>query len=268
MPDKPAVAAFAGAAAGASQVLAEHPLDVVKVRLQSRLQPFVGIEGASQMLRTTVQHEGIAALFQGITPRLLAYSVVKLSLFSLYEWIKPWCLGSTAVAGALAGACNTIVSCPQDLLKSQLQVRQIRPEGRWRTAMQYTQGMVHAHGLRVFYRGLAPLILRDSLGYACLFSVFEWGQGEPRMPTWLTGGLSGVAFYTTTMPIDRVKTVVMTQSLVTRASSAQVAADILAREGLCGFYRGCTVTLLRTFWGQAVALTVYGTAMNTRSSTR
>ena len=58
------------------------------------------------MLHHTIHHEGASALLQGLTPRLLSYSLVKLSLFSLYERAKPHCGDSAAAAGALAGAAG------------------------------------------------------------------------------------------------------------------------------------------------------------------
>jgi len=105
------------------------------------------------------------------------------------------------------------------------------------------------------------------------------------VPTWAIGGCSGVAFYLITLPIDRAKTIMMTQPLPGGAASA-VAAPLLVpvagasvaaatappprfesaaaalrevaeRDGWRGLYRGCAPTLLRTFVGQAVALTAY-----------
>ena len=260
MSSREAAPALAGAAAGACQVLAEHPLDSLKVRMQSRLAYFTAVQGGPlPMLQHTLRHEGAGALLQGLTPRLLSYSFVKLSLFSLYERAKPLCGGSSAAAGALAGAANTLVSCPQDLLKSQMQVR-VLEGGRTLWPMAHALSMARDHGPTVFYRGLAPLVVRDTLGYACLFSVFAWGQREKqRVPGWLSSGLAGVAFYLTTLPIDRVKTVLMTQSLErpVHAGAADAWREVMRREGLLGLYRGCSVTLLRTFVGQGVALTVY-----------
>eukprot|EP00966_Prymnesium_polylepis_P192614 4464512-Prymnesium_polylepis.1 len=267
-PPPPANPALAGALAGACQVLAEHPLDSIKVRMQSRLAHFVAVQGGPlPMLQHTLRHEGAAALLQGLTPRLLSYSIVKLSLFSLYERAKPLCGGSPAVAGAMAGAANTLVSCPQDMLKSQLQVRVLAGERVW--PLQHAVALTRAHGAGVFYRGLAPLVVRDTFGYACLFSVFAWGGREAeRVPAWLSSGLAGVAFYLTTLPIDRVKTVLMTQPVDRPAYSNALDAwrEVTGREGFLGLYRGCSVTLLRTFVGQAVALSVYARASTLLSS--
>ena len=69
--------------------------------------------------------EGARAFTQGIAPRLATYSAVKGSLFALYDAARAPRGGlglNSFAAGALAGAANTLVSCPQDVLKSQLQV--------------------------------------------------------------------------------------------------------------------------------------------------
>ena len=118
--------AVAGAVSGVAQVLAEHPLDSLKVRLQSRLAAFTHVRGGPlPMLQYTMRVEGVAALYQGVSPRLLSYGLVKMSLFTLYERWLPLCGGSPLLAGGLAGACNSVVSCPQDVLKSRLQVLRV-----------------------------------------------------------------------------------------------------------------------------------------------
>ena len=80
------------------------------------------------------------------------------------------------------------------------------------------------------------------MGYAGLFSVYTYGaeQGTD-VPVWVWGGLSGLAFYLPTLPLDRVKTVMMTQALVGEATAPGRAApyatatacfrDLLARGG-------------------------------------
>ena len=88
---------------------------------------------------------------------------------------------------------------------------------------------------------------------------------DPRPPTVkfdvaVVGAAAGVAFYGSTLPIDRVKTIMMTQDLRRPrfASPVDCARDIYLHQGLRGFYRASLPTLLRTACGQAVALTVYG----------
>ena len=78
------------------------------------------------------------------------------------------------------------------------------------------------------------------------------------VPAVLCGGISGICFYMSTLPIDRCKTVIMTQDFrQPRQPSVAVFQSLYAAQGLVGFYRGSWPTLLRTFCGQAVALTTY-----------
>ena len=242
-----ATAAVAGLASGISQVLAEHPLDTIKIRLQSRALAFDVLEGPRAVAAKALSEEGVSALFRGLVPRLLTYAPVKSTLFAQYDYY-----GGTPWAGALAGGCNTLLSCPVDALKSRVQTRQ--DTLKWTEVMRqmYLEG-----GLSAFYRGWLPLFCRDVPGYFLLFGVYEHGR---ELPQPLVGAAAGVAFYGSTLPIDRVKTVMMTQSIVNPrfASPVDCARDIYLHQGVRGFYRASLPTLLRTACGQAVALTVYG----------
>jgi hypothetical protein len=300
--------ACAGAISGFTQVCAEQPFDTIKIRLQSRR--FDKISSPAELVRRTYLTEGVGAFFLGIAPRLATYSAVKFSLFSLYERFLGLTQGNTFAAGAIAGGINSLVSCPQDVLKSQLQMQIISGAKPMRSSSGYrgpvwtiTQ-LLKQHGAGIFYRGLAPLALRDTIGYGILYSTYfgmkEWYGGQ--IPTWVCGGVSGVMFYMITLPIDRCKTILMTQNFdreVARSTdnsskvptgnrqtaaftpqqvaystgvkgvkaetmtSSQAFWGVFKSQGLQGFYRGCEPTLLRTFCGQAVALTTYDYALQT-----
>ena len=250
MPDDAAPktsAAGAGLASGISQVLAEHPLDTIKIRLQSRALAFDVLEGPRAVAAKALSEEGVSALFRGLVPRLLTYAPVKSTLFAQYDFY-----GGTPWAGALAGGCNTLLSCPVDALKSRVQTRQDNKS--WVVVMRQ---MYREGGLTAFYRGWLPLFCRDVPGYFLLFGVYDYGR---ELPQPLVGAAAGVAFYGSTLPIDRVKTVMMTQSILNPrfASPVDCARDIYLHQGVRGFYRASLPTLLRTACGQAVALTVYG----------
>ena len=246
-PKPKASAAWAGLASGISQVLAEHPLDTIKIRLQSRALAFDVLEGPRAVAAKALSEEGVAALFRGLVPRLLTYAPVKSTLFAQYDFY-----GGTPWAGALAGGCNTLLSCPVDALKSRVQTRQ--DTLKWTEVMRQ---MYREGGMIAFYRGWLPLLCRDVPGYFLLFGVYDYGRDLPQP---LVGAAAGVAFYGSTLPIDRVKTIMMTQDIHRPrfASPVACARDIYQRDGVRGFYRASLPTLLRTACGQAVALTVYG----------
>jgi len=244
-------AALAGLASGAAQVLAEQPLDTIKIRLQSRALVFDAFAGPASVAASALRNEGAGAFFRGLAPRLLTYAPVKSALFAQYDALSQHL--PAPLAGAVAGGCNTVLSCPVDGLKSRLQVlRATTPDARWPAVARD----MYARG--AFYRGWRPLVCRDVPGYGLLFGVYDYGRNTT-LPAPLVGAAAGVAFYSATLPIDRVKTVMMTQDIrrPAFASAAACARDILRRDGVAGFYRASAPTLLRTACGQAVALSVY-----------
>jgi solute carrier family 25 carnitine/acylcarnitine transporter 20/29 len=85
-PKPKASAAWAGLASGAAQVLAEHPLDTIKIRLQSRALAFDVLEGPRAVASKALSEEGVSALFRGLVPRLLTYAPVKSTLFAQYDF--------------------------------------------------------------------------------------------------------------------------------------------------------------------------------------
>ena len=261
---------MAGTLSGCGQVLAEQPFDTIKTRLQS--SRFLQFNSVVQLVRSTMRAEGVRALLQGVMPRLITYPFVKLSLFSLYEHFYAR-MKSTAAAGACAGALNTVISCPADMLKSQLQVERISRGGKasMNFDIQLAADLLRRHGVAVFYRGLAPLVVRDSIGYAILYTVYfhgqefrqrhEWARG---IPGWTLGGLAGTCFYGATLPIDRIKVMMQTQTKGEAHTVLACVAEINCG-GVLAFYRGAGPTFARTFIGQAVGLTVYEMCTRRRS---
>jgi solute carrier family 25 carnitine/acylcarnitine transporter 20/29 len=149
------------------------------------------------------------------------------------------------------------------VLKSRLQVQVASGPGNFLGPLATLRLLVASPlGLRALYAGWLPLVCRDVPGYALLYSVFVHSRAAPSLaavPTWCLGGASGVAFYLATLPVDRVKTVMMTQALERPAfaSPREALAEIVSKDGLTGLYRGCAPTLVRTFAGQAAALAAY-----------
>jgi len=241
---------LAGLLSGISQVLAEQPLDTLKTRLQST--QFGETMTPLELARATARLEGAGAFMRGVMPRLLTYPLVKLSLFTLYEHLHAR-TGSTIMAGACAGILNTAIACPVDLIKSVLQVA--RSPGAALTASE----LLRAQGWRALYRGIVPLMVRDGVGYAILYSVYNQGKRADSLqalPGWVLGGLAGASFYAATLPVDRVKVMMQTQP-AGMPQSLRGAVTTLQLQGVRSFYRGAAPTLVRTFLGQAVALSTY-----------
>eukprot|EP01079_Euglenida_sp_SAG-EU17-18_P012008 gene12008-330_t len=163
---------------------------------------------------------------------------------------------SMFAAGAAAGLCNSTISCPVDWIKSVAQG--MIPVGLCALLIPKV-----AHGQDVQatpFTGLAPMACRDTLGYGVLFTAFAY-LTQTGLPSPVAGGLSGLAFYMAVLPLDRVKVIMQTQpaSVGNQAfvSSLACLRSVCTLEGLAGLYKGSGPTLLKTFLGQAVALSTF-----------
>lgn len=81
--------------------------------------------------------------------------------------------------------------------------------------------IIEEHGLRKLYTGFFSAFFRDSIAMATYFCTYEICKRKmltdpDNVPIWtaiLAGGISGVATWTATYPIDYIKTLIQTDSL-------------------------------------------------------
>jgi solute carrier family 25 carnitine/acylcarnitine transporter 20/29 len=118
---------FAGAVGGMTSVLVCHPMDTVRTRLQTGTQ----FRGAMHCFSSTVKQEGVGALYKGIAGPFLAQGVYKGVIFSANTTIgsliktpgKELSLWQKALCGSIAGAINSFVVTPVELVRNRLQVQ-------------------------------------------------------------------------------------------------------------------------------------------------
>lgn len=66
-------------------------------------------------------------------------------------------VGSTLVAGGLAGMCNWLVAIPMDVVKSRLQAA---PEGTYTGARDVLTKLLSQEGPRALWKGAVPVLMR------------------------------------------------------------------------------------------------------------
>ena len=66
-------------------------------------------------------------------------------------------IGSTLVAGGLAGMCNWLVAIPMDVVKSRLQAA---PEGTYTGARDVLTKLLSQEGPRALWKGAVPVLMR------------------------------------------------------------------------------------------------------------
>jgi solute carrier family 25 (mitochondrial thiamine pyrophosphate transporter), member 19 len=268
------------------------PLDVVKIRLQ--LQPHSlsdpvscdGIKGPTykgvfSTLRKIAREEGFRALWKGNIPAEAMYLCYGGLQFVSYRGINrflqvlPVRIPSSAesfISGAIAGGAATTVTYPLDLLRTRFAAQGtvkiydglfpackdiMRDEGK----LGFFRGLTAAVGSIVPYMGL----------FFTSYEFFHSHIGGARLPFSSGDAVSGVAASvlakTFTFPLDLVRKRLQIQG-PTREKYVHTNVPIYKGvwrglyaiwrvQGVRGWYRGLTVSLVKAAPASAITMYVY-----------
>lgn len=137
---------------------------------------------------------------------------------------------------------------------------------------------IKSDGVTGAFRGGSTTFLRESIGNAVFFSVYEYVRYYMHLQLKsgssdhnnlvdmgigiLSGGLGGVAFWSTVLPLDVAKTIIQTAPDKSSPTNPfQVLNSIYRMSGLRGCYTGLGPTILRAFPANAAAIVTWEIAM-------
>lgn len=258
---------FGGTIGGITQVLVGQPFDTVKVRLQSA--PEGTYNGTMDVIKKLIANEGPKGFYKGTLTPLVGVGACVSVQFSVNEFMKRYydkklngqelSLLQFFNCGAVAGFSNGILASPIEHIRIRLQT-QTGAEKAFNGPIGCAKKIHEASGIRGIFKGLAPTLLRESIGLGIYFSTYEALISKELkrnkdivradIPGWKLcayGGLSGYALWTGIYPVDIVKSKLQTDSLTkpTYSSSLSVVKDIWTKNGIRGFYKGFAPTILR-----------------------
>ena len=259
---------ISGTAGGMASILAVHPLDTVRTRLQAA--PAGAYRGAWHCARVTVRREGPLALYKGLAWPLAAQGLYKAIMFGVYgaasralrggDPARPLAAHEVFAAGDVAGGANALVLAPVELVRNRFQVA-----ARRTTLRAVLREAAAAGGV---YRGLGATLLRDVPGVGAYYAAFEAMRrravalrGSPKLELAelaVAGAGGGVAFWTVALPLDFAKTRLQVGAEAGSASVAGVLRDAVRAGGLRRVYVGYASALARGVPGAAVVFSVYG----------
>ena len=207
-------------------VLFSHPLDTLRVRVQS---------GNYNMNK----------LYSGIRPPLVGVGIEKLLVFGNFEQIKKLNLinnqlGNVFASGMLSGLISTIIITPTEFLKINKQL-----------------GYRYHMNLFNLYRGWTSTLIREIPGYGIYFATYEILKNNSYNfygDTFVYGGLSGATAWSVIYPSDVVKTKMQT---TTNTSIFTVIQRLYQAGGMQAFYRGFPLAISRAFILHAGVFTGY-----------
>lgn len=188
---------MAGLAAGVTEAVAVvTPMEVVKIRLQAQHHSMADpldvpkYRNAGHALFTVVKEEGIGALYRGVSLTALRQGSNQAVNFTAYTELKDWLQKrqadteaalpgwQTAFIGLISGAMGPMCNAPIDTIKTRLQKTPAAPgETAMGRIVNIGSLMWKQEGVRAFWMGITPRIMRVAPGQAVTFAVYEWLKG-------------------------------------------------------------------------------------------
>src|SRR5210317_233788 len=188
---------FAGAAAGTTACVACYPLDLVRTRLTTQLENKESYRGISDAFVKIIRNEGFRGLYAGLGPTLMV-AVPNFSIsWVVYGSLKEYALEDelfynlrkvdtdtgeeklgfqlTLMCGAASGTLSTLVTFPFDTVRRRMQIQgqHFAPEERISGA-QMIRSLLKKDGIKGFYRGLTPEVLKVIPMVGTMFTVYEF----------------------------------------------------------------------------------------------
>jgi len=170
-----------GAITGALLGFMETPVDFFKCQLQVRYSSYNGyFDCISKVIKTY----GITGAFQGLSATMLRNVPANLTYFAVYEYVKRFLskkynrnasLSDILIAGWFAGTLYWLPSYPADVIKSAMQTDSPNKEERInKTIIQTSKIINQKFGIKGFFKGFTPAIVRGGAANALCFVGFEY----------------------------------------------------------------------------------------------
>ncbi|KAF7036480.1 hypothetical protein CFC21_047136 [Triticum aestivum] len=284
--------AVAGGSAGVISATVLCPLDVLKTRLQvyglpSNLSP--GTAPPGRIILSGLQHilktEGLPGLYRGLSPTIVALYPTWAVTFSVYNYVRGLLRSQDAKNGELsiqqnilaascAGIATAVATNPLWVVKTRLQTQGMRPGVvPYTSILSALRRIAAEEGLRGLYSGLLPS-LAGVTHVAIQFPVYEKAKlyiakrdnttvdklGPGQVAICSSG--SKIAASLITYPHEVVRSKLQEQGRVPHGAIRYIGVtdcikQVLQKEGIAGFYRGCATNLLRTTPNAVITFTSY-----------
>jgi len=260
-----------GGFGGICTVVVGHPLDTIKVRLQTMPIPKPGEQalyaGTWDCMKKTVTKEGVRGLYKGMGAPLagvapifaisfMGYGVGK-QIFGPSKKGERFTTTQYFLAGAFSGIFTTSIMAPGERIKCLLQIQQSSATKLYNGPVDCAVKLYKQGGIKSIYRGSVATIMRDVPASGLYFLTYEalknymtdYGKKEVGiLGTIFAGGMAGISNWLIGMPADVLKSRLQTAPEGKYPNGVRdVASDLLRKEGPLALYKGIVPVLLRAF---------------------
>jgi len=265
---------LSGGFGGACLVMVGHPLDLIKVKLQTmqvvpgQEPPYKGLVDCAQK---TIRKEGPFGLYRGVTAPLIGIAPVFAVCFwgfdvgqNLVRYVtgktpsQKLTLGEIMFAGGFSAIPTTVLMAPIERIKCLLQI-QAGASGpqKYSGMVDCAKQLLKEGGMKSLFRGWEATLIRDIPGSVAYFGVnealkrlFAAGGDVSEVSAagkLCAGGLAGVANWMVAIPPDTIKSRLQTAPEGKYSGFMDVYRELMRKEGVLALYRGVAPVMLRAF---------------------
>eukprot|EP00049_Salpingoeca_infusionum_P006096 m.101312 g.101312 ORF g.101312 m.101312 type:complete len:291 (-) comp13196_c0_seq2:70-942(-) len=243
-----------------------HPLDTIKVRMQTMTtrSPNFLVTGW-----TMVRTEGPTSLYRGLSASLGRQATYSTTRFALTDYLKSrlaqqredgvLTLGDRMTAAMTGGAVGGLAGTPMDVCNVRMQAdNKNPPELRrgYKNVFNALQRIASEEGITALYAGLGPNLVRGMLmtaGQIVSYDLFK-ARLMQTFPDVFPDNIwthfvastgAGLVATLVTQPMDVVKTRMMNAKTGQRTGAVQCLVDIVRSEGAVALYKGTWPAFVR-----------------------
>lgn len=281
----PSAEFVAGWISGALGLVVGHPIDTIKVRLQTQSR----YRGILDCIVKTYKKETILGFFKGMSFPVGSVAISNSLMFGTYsnallyitgkeckDWKNPPQNHQVFVAGCFSGVVQVYFTAPVDLIKVRLQnqTESLKRQAKLNNLQARYRGPVHCavsifktEGIAGLYRGSTALVLRDVPTVGLYFLTYEvlckWMTSDGKIPdSWtmlFAGGCAGTVGWAAANPMDVIKSRLQMDGM--QGAQYRGILDCISKgikqEGFRVLCKGLTINSLRAFPVNAVTFLSY-----------
>ncbi|XP_062398190.1 mitochondrial carnitine/acylcarnitine carrier protein [Sardina pilchardus] len=275
----------AGGVAGACLLFAGHPLDTIKVRLQTQPKAsptqYVLYTGTYDCFRKTVSKEGVLGLYKGMGAPLAGVAPMMAISFFGFGLGKqllqsdpniPHTSAQIFMSGMLGGIFTTVIVAPGERIKCLLQVQSTSGQLKYAGPVDCAIRLYKEQGIRSVYKGTVLTLIRDVPSNGLYFLTYESlkrlltpeGESVHNLSTpkiILAGGTAGILNWVIALPPDVLKSNFQTAADGRYRGLMDVLRELLREEGARALYKGFSAVMLRAFPANAACFLGFEVAL-------
>jgi len=257
---------LSGGFGGVCLVFVGHPLDLIKVRLQTSNE----YSGIADCMKKTIAKDGVKGLYRGMTAPIVGVTPIFAVCFWGYDQgqklvrfatgkspAEKLSLLEIGIAGGYSAIPTTLIMTPAERIKCILQIQEGK-ETKYKGPADVVKSIWREEGIRGIYKGTVGTLVRDVPGSIAYFGAYEGikraltpagGKASDlnTLAVLTAGGMAGIANWSVAIPGDVIKSRMQTAPKGTYSGFVDCVTKLIKTEGVPALFKGLGPAMVRAF---------------------